>query len=175
MWARAHGLSARRLHISYTHDGGALIAGAAYAPGLCGLGVDVVHLPRLRRADKDANYLHRFARRFMSDEEYAAFVAASEKDDPEMLMRRTAAHFSLMEATSKALGVGLKIGGGLGRSASLPLQSIHIGALTPTVRFLLGSEAERRCQTLGGDCLEGHWGANREYLLSAVMLWKRAK
>lgn len=171
-WARENGLAARHLHISFSHDGTAHLCLAAYAPGLRGLGVDVVHLPRLRRFDRNGDYLRRFARHFMSAEEWTAFLTASAHDDPETLARRTAAHFSLMESASKALGTGLKIGAGLGHAASLPKQSLNITALSPSVEFHLGPEAQARCAAIGANRWEGHWGADGEYLVSAVLLWE---
>lgn len=171
-WARENGLAARHLHISFSHDGTAHLCLAAYAPGLRGLGVDVVHLPRLRRSDRNGDYLRRFARHFMSAEEWTAFLIASAHDDPETLVRRTAAHFSLMESASKALGTGLKIGAGLGHAASLPKQSLNITALSPSVEFHLGPEAQARCAAISANRWEGHWGADGEYLVSAVLLWE---
>jgi len=171
-WARERGLAARHLHISFTHDGAAHLCLAAYAPGLRGIGIDVVHLPRMRRVGTDRDYLRRLARHFMSEDEQAAFESATENDDPETRIRRTAAHFSLMESASKALGTGLKIGGGMGHAASLPKQSIHIASLSPTVEFHLGPEAQARCDKLGANRLEGHWGADMEYLVSAVLVWE---
>jgi phosphopantetheinyl transferase (holo-ACP synthase) len=125
-WAWERGLAARDLHVSFSHDGEVVVGLAACAPGLRGLGVDLVHLPRLRRPGKDAAYLHRFARHFMAPDEYAAFQAAAAGDDLERLRCRVAAHFSLMEAASKALGTGLKMGGGLGRPTSLPKRSLNV-------------------------------------------------
>jgi phosphopantetheinyl transferase (holo-ACP synthase) len=171
-WAREQGIKARHLYVSFTHDGDAHVAVMACAPGLRGLGVDAVHLPRLCRNGRDGGYLRRFARAFMAEEEYTAFLAASANEDEEALRRRVAAHFSLMEAASKALGTGLKIGGGIGHSASLPRASLGVARLNPAVRFALGAEAVARCAALGARRLEGHWGADGEYLLSVALLWE---
>jgi phosphopantetheinyl transferase (holo-ACP synthase) len=170
--AKERGIRARNLHISFTHDGDAHLTFAAHAHGLRGLGIDIVHLSRLQTDGKDAAYLRRFARHFMSEEEFLAFEIASRQDDHEMLTKRVAAHFSLMEAASKALGTGLKIGGGMGRPASLPKQSIGLSALAPAVEFTLASEAEARRRHLNATRLEGYWSADSEYLVSAALLWE---
>lgn len=172
VWARERGIHARDLHISFTHDGDAHLAFLAHAPGLRGLGIDIVHLSRLRTDGKDAAYLRRFARHFMSEEEFSVFELASRQDNRVALTERVAAHFSLMEAASKALGTGLKIGGGMGRPASLPKQSIGLSALAPAVKFTLAPEAEARCRYLHATRLEGYWSAGSEYLVSVALLWE---
>src|SRR5436305_10622108 len=101
-WAADAGRDSRALHISNTHDGRAHIVFAAYDTKLVGIGVDAVHLPRLRLPNKDAAYLRRFARQFMAEEEFAAFLAAAAEENENRLRTRIAAHFSLMEAASKA-------------------------------------------------------------------------
>lgn len=175
---RWHGAEAaervrRDLHISFSHDGEAHLTLAACALGLRGVGVDAVYLPRLRQERKDAAYLHRFARHFMSEEEYAAFETVARHEGEEAVRRRVAAHFSLMEAASKALGTGLKIGGGMGRSTSLPKQSVGVLTLAPEVIFTLGEEARERCQRLGAFVLKGYWATDAEYLISAVFLYSQ--
>ncbi len=169
----SRGLNSRNLQISFTHDGDSHLAIAACAPGLAGIGVDMVHLPRLQQPGKDEGYLRRFARHFMSKEEYHLFEKASAQDDLPSLLRRVAAHFSLMESASKALGTGLKIGAGMGKPASLPKQSLNISALSPTVKFLLGEEARARCASLHAQYIEGYWSADAEYLVSVALLWER--
>ncbi|HLK57182.1 MAG TPA: 4'-phosphopantetheinyl transferase superfamily protein [Chthonomonadaceae bacterium] len=169
-WAAASRVDSRLLHVSNTHDGPAHIVFAAYAESLAGIGVDVVHLPRLRLPGKGVDYLHRFARKFMAEEEYAALRAGNPEDDAERLLVRVAAHFSLMEAASKACGTGLKIGAGMGRPTSLPKQSLGALQLEPSVSLLFGPEAQARLSTLGATRHAGYWGASEEYLVSAVLL-----
>ena len=106
----------------------------------------------------------------MSDAEYGHFSQAA--DSCEALLLRAAAHFSLMESASKALGTGLKIGAGMGKPESLPKQSIGVSELEPEVKFLLSHEAMSRCDQLGASRLEGHWAADGEYGVSAVLLWR---
>jgi phosphopantetheinyl transferase (holo-ACP synthase) len=171
-WARSQGLSNRDVHVSFTHDGEAHITLTAHAPGLLGVGVDAVHLPRLRRHIAQEGYFLRFARQFMSARELAQFEEAARNEQPEAVMLRAASHFSLMEAASKALGTGLKIGIGMGKPTSLPKQSINLNRSLPAVEFDLGPEAAARCVHLGASRLEGHWAADAEYLVSAVLLWK---
>jgi phosphopantetheinyl transferase (holo-ACP synthase) len=172
-WAQEQGISSQTMHISFTHDGDAHIATAAYAPGLRGIGVDVVYMPRLRKSEKGLEYLHRFARHFMSCQEHEGFKDAAQDEALERVLCRVSAHFSLMEAASKALGTGLKIGAGMGRAESLPKQSIGVKLLQPDVQFLLTPDAEARCKHLRGSFLEGHWSFDEEYLVSIVLLWER--
>jgi phosphopantetheinyl transferase (holo-ACP synthase) len=169
-WAKSCGRRVQHLHISNAHDGGAHLVLAAYEESLVGLGVDVVHLPRLRRPGKEADYLRRFARQFMAEDEWEAFAACAAHDDIEALRVRVAAHFSFMEALSKACGTGLRLGLGMGRAASLPRRALGVADLTPPVSFLFGPEAQRRLETLGATCWEGHWGTDGEYLVSVALL-----
>jgi phosphopantetheinyl transferase (holo-ACP synthase) len=168
-WAREIGVLRRNLHISFTHDGDAHICAAAWAPGLKGLGMDAVYLPRLNDTKKDRSYFLKLASKFMSDEEYEFFHGASENETEQQLAVRVAAHFSLMESTSKALGTGLKIGGGMGRATSLKKQSLNVMNLNP-VEFSLAPEAEARIGTLRASRLEGYWAADNEYLVSLAVL-----
>ena len=168
-WAGERGIHLSNLHISFTHDGEAVIALASYAPGLKGVGIDVVRLQRFR--DKSRDYLHRFARHFMSESEYVGFSEDSATESSEQVVRRVAAHFSLMESASKALGTGLKIGGGMGKPESMSKRSLNVSRLTP-VKWQLEPEPESRIQSLGASRLEGHWSADSEYLVSAAFLTK---
>jgi phosphopantetheinyl transferase (holo-ACP synthase) len=183
----------RNLHISNTHDGGAHIVIAAHDPSLVGVGIDAVWLPRLRRPGKDRDYLLRFARQFMSAEEWQGFRAADEAEgdpvfgvrcsgfqgsrppaaDPDEGLRvRVAAHFSLMEAASKALGTGLKIGVGMGRETSLPKQSLGALRLHPDVRLLFEGKAVARLEALGAVRCEADVWCYSEFLVSAVALYR---
>jgi phosphopantetheine--protein transferase-like protein len=170
-WAEERGLSDRHLHVSNSHDGNAHLVFAAYDPALVGVGVDVVYLPRLRRAGRDAAYLQRFAERFMSEEERDAFERQAAREGEEALRLRVAAHFSLMEAASKACGTGLKLGVGMGRATSLPPQALGVRALEPEVEFTFGPEAEERLRALGATHSAGYWSADAEYLISVVLLF----
>lgn len=171
-WASARGLTSRHLHISNTHDGGAHIVVAAYDPDLVGLGIDAVYLPRLMGRGKDAVYLRRFAARFMSVQEQAAFDLASAQEGLEAIRLRAAAHFSLMEAASKACGTGLKIGVGMGRVTSLPKQSLGVLALAPNVELLFEGDAVAQLEALGACRAEAYYSADATLLISLVLLWK---
>ena len=171
-WAAARGYDSRCLHVSNTHDGPAHIVLLAYDETLVGIGVDAVYLPRLRLPGKEAAYLRRFARQFMAEEELAAFAAATLETDEEGLRIRVAAHFSLMEAASKACGTGLKIGVGMGAATSLPKASLGALRLEPQVELLIGPEAQARLTALGATRQAGYWGADDDTLLSAVFLWR---
>ncbi len=172
-WARRQGWDDRHLHVSNTHDGDAHLVLTAYEPNLAGIGIDVVHLPRLRRPGKDRSYLLRFARQFMAEAEWDAFTAAATDDEEEEALRlRVAAHFSLMEALSKACGTGLNLGVGLGRKTALSRFSLGVLRLAPEVGFTFGPEAQTRLAALGATRGEGFWGTDGEYLVSAALLWR---
>ena len=176
-WARTRGRDSHFLHISNTHDGGANIVFAAYDENLAGIGIDAVYLPRLIMPGKDAAYLRRFAARFMSDRERIAFAQAGEGDgfdgdDLTRLRLRVAAHFSLMEAASKACGTGLKVGIGMGRDTSLPKQSLGVLRLEPEVELLFEGDALPRLEALGAQRAEARWSAGDTFLISVVLLWK---
>lgn len=172
-WANAQGYSDQNLHVSNTHDGTAHLILAAYGENLVGAGVDVVHLPRLRSPNKGRDYTLRFARQFMSGQEWAEFLEYAEEDTDEELLLRAAAHFSLMESASKACGTGLKIGFGMGRDYSLPKDSIGVTTLYSRVELLFQSAARNRIDTMNVKRSEANWNtcdAGGEYLVSAVLL-----
>ena len=169
-WAIENGFEDQHLHISNTNDGNAHIVLAAYGEEFAGIGVDVVHLPRLRQPGKGIDYLRRFARQFMSETEWEAFEAGSENDDEEALRIRVAAHFSLMEAASKACGTGLKIGIGMGSPYSLPKADLGAVRLRYAVEMYFGPAAKVRLNEIGATQWEGFWGADDEYLVSGVVL-----
>jgi len=172
-WAEQRGKQSRHLHVSNSHDGEASIVLAVYSEDLAGLGVDLVHLPRLARIGKDRDYLLRFAQRFMAPAEWEAFVAAAAQDTEESLRLRVAAHFSLMEATSKACGTGLRMGAGIGKPESLSRYALGIECLAPEVTLLFDADARARLEVLGATQYEAYWGADEEYLISAVLLRKK--
>ncbi len=171
-WVLEHGYDDQYLHVSNTNDGDAHIVLAAYGEDFAGIGVDVVALPRLRQAGKDAAYLRRFARQFMSEEEWEAFSAGAENDEEEALRTRVAAHFSLMEAASKACGTGLRMGLGMGASYGLPPVELGAVRLRYAVELRFGPAAQARLTELGVTRWEGFWGADDEYLVSGVLLKK---
>lgn len=171
-WAEQCGKQSRHLHVSNSHDGEASIVLAVYSEDLAGLGVDLVYLPRLARIGKDKDYLHRFAQRFMAPSEWEAFTAAAAQDTEEMLRLRVAAHFSLMEAASKACGTGLKMGAGIGKPESLSRYALGVDRIAPEVALLFDTEARACLEQLGVTRYEAYWGADEEYLVSAVLLWK---
>lgn len=181
-WAEERGRDWRHLQISNTHDGGIHLLIAAYAPTLVGLGIDAVYLPRLDRPDRDSAYFRRFATHFMSATEREAFEAASAQDDLATLRLRVAAHFSLMEAASKACGTGLKIGGGMGRETSLPKQSLGVLSLGKigseeidseqrAVKSVLLCEGEAisRLEALGVQQIDAYYGVSTDFLVSVVV------
>jgi len=135
VWGRLQGLRAQDLHVSFSHDGGKLVTLVGWRPGLRGLGIDLVYLPRLEHPGKDRDYLHRLARRCMAEDEYRAFAATLRSDRMEDLRFRVAVAFALKEAASKALGTGLRLGLGLGSAASPTLRSLPVAwnEAAPTV------------------------------------------
>lgn len=171
-WALDHGYEDQYLHISNTNDGDAHIVLAAYGEEFVGIGVDVVHLPRLRQPGRGKDYLYRFAQQFMGETEWEAFQAGAEQDDEEALRIRVAAHFSLMEAASKACGTGLKIGMGMGAMYGLPKAELGAVRLRFAVEMFFGPAAKARLDEIGATQWEGFWGADGEYLVSGVVLKK---
>jgi phosphopantetheinyl transferase (holo-ACP synthase) len=172
-WAAERGKDCRHLHVSNTHDGNARLVFAVYSEEVVGIGIDAVYLPRLRRPGKDAAYLRRFAAQFMSVAEREAFARSAVHDDEDALRNRVAAHFSLMESASKALGTGLRLGIGMNRASALPPRSLGVTQIAPEVAFLFGTEAEARCAELGAHCCEGYWSLAGDYLVSAALLWRK--
>lgn len=169
-WAQVHGIREEHLQVSNTHDGKAHLVFAAYDADLIGVGVDVVHLPRLRAPGKDPAYLRRFVRQFMSEEELAGFTEAAQEETEAALRVRVAAHFSLMEAASKACGTGLRLGIGMGRETALSKKSLGVRSLSPHVELIFGPEAQARLSHLGATRWEAHWGADSDYVVSVVLL-----
>lgn len=101
---------------------------------------------------------------------YTGSPSCPESD--ESLRLRTAAHFSLMEAASKACGTGLKIGVGMGRETSLPKQSLGALRLEPEVELEFGPEAQARLEAMGAVRYEAFVRADAEMLVSVVALYR---
>lgn len=170
-WAEAVELEASHIHISNTHDGDAHILLVAHSPNLVGVGIDVLHLPRLQTSSKDRAYLLRLARSFMASFEWESLQRFLGESD-EVLRVRIAAHFSLMEAMSKACGTGLRLGLGMGREQALPKRSLGVRELEPKVTLGWEGEGKARLETLGVSHTEAYWGTDGEYVVSVVLLWK---
>ncbi len=169
-YAALNGAPAANLHVSNTHDGGERLLLLAQSDQLAGIGLDIVHLPRLRRPGKDATYLHRMARRFMGNAEWVGFEKAASEDTDEELRVRVAAHFSLMEAASKALGTGIKLLDSL--PSTLPVSSISILSLQPDTLVIFEGDAEaHKIEIEGGKCM-AYWEADNNFLVSAVLIMK---
>lgn len=168
--AAALDIDQRHLHVSNTHDGNLQLLFAVYAPEVIGVGVDVVHLPRLSRLSQNRAYFEHFARKFMSETEKAIVRPCLETEDLESLRIRIAAHFSLMEAASKACGTGLKVGLGMGTPSSLPMQSLGASRLSPSVELLFEGRAVERLEALGAKRAFGAWETQGDCLISVVLL-----
>ncbi len=166
------GIQTENVYISNTNDGGTSLYFAGCDADLLGVGIDIVSLDRLRCVKKNREYLLRFAHHFMSQKELELFNVGSDTESIESLRCRVAAHFSLMESISKALGTGLKIGAGMGRSISLPKQSIGISRLQPDVAIIAETPVLERMYQLGANSIEAHWGADNNFMVSAALLWK---
>lgn len=94
---REHGETRRR-----GRGGARSSAPGATEPVVAGIGVDLVHVPRIRRAIE--RWQERFLERVFTAEEVA--YARRRRDPAEHL----AARFAAKEATLKALGTGLSLG-----------------------------------------------------------------
>jgi phosphopantetheinyl transferase (holo-ACP synthase) len=167
---RSAGLKPERIHISNTHDGDYHVVIAAYSPQLAGVGIDLVALSRLGEASKDRRYLNRLARRFMSDAEYARAVPETTAESDDRFRLRVAAHFSLMEAASKALGTGLKVGAGMGTEYSVPMKSIAVAELGPPTTLEFEGPAADRMAALNVGRVTAGWSYDEECVVSFVGL-----
>ncbi|MCX6379802.1 MAG: 4'-phosphopantetheinyl transferase superfamily protein [Armatimonadetes bacterium] len=159
-WAEGVGIEAQHLHVSNTHDGNRQLLLAVYAPHVVGIGVDIVHLPRLSRLSQDRT-------------EKALVQPYLETEELESLRLRIAAHFSLMESASKACGTGLKVGLGMGKPSSLPMQSLGARRLSPITELLIEGQALERLEALGANRTFGAWEAQGDYLTSVVLLIRK--
>jgi phosphopantetheinyl transferase (holo-ACP synthase) len=174
------GSTASALHISFSHDEAIHLSMAAEGDSCAGVGADIVYLPRLlngyRRREtsgkRGREYFLNFASRFMSVDEWLNYLHFACKEEDASLLIRTAAHFSLMESVSKALGAGLKMGGGIGKPTSLPRTSINILKLNPVVVTELNNQAIERARMLGADVIESGWYCSGNYLLSYAILFR---
>jgi phosphopantetheinyl transferase (holo-ACP synthase) len=171
-WADGREIPVEHCHISNTSDGDLHLVFAAYNENLIGVGIDAVWLPRLQRKGKDGEYLLRLARQFMSPAEWFGFEPYTFGASDDVLLIGVAAHFALMEALSKACGTGLKIGLGMGRSASLPMHTLGAAQIYPDVQLLIEGVAIDRFQELGVANAEAYWGIEDEFLLAVVLLYK---
>src|SRR5712691_11423926 len=77
-------------------------SGPVTDPGVRGIGVDLVHLPRMREVI--GRWQERFLRRVFTDDEIAY---CRTRRDP---VQHFAARFAAKEAALKALGTGLRLG-----------------------------------------------------------------
>lgn len=172
-WAETQGILAEHCHISNTSDGDLHLVFAVYCEYLAGVGIDAVWIPRMEREGKNRDYLLRFARRFMSELEWSGFERYTYGAVENVLRFGVMTHFSLMEAASKACGTGLRIGLGMGRSTSLPMQSLGAEMIIPIVHLLIEGEALIRFQELGVSHSEAYWGLEEEYIIALVLLCKK--
>lgn len=169
-WANKNGMEEQHLHLSNSHDGAAHLLLVTYCPTLVGIGIDVVSLPRFQ--NKSRPELHRFARKIMSDTEFNGLQASLQEESEPELRNRIVAHFSLMEAASKACGTGLKMGLGMGRATSLPMHSLGAKRVLPRVELLFEDLALDRLSALGATRQTGYVTWEEDYLTSVVLLWR---
>jgi|GEM_PF-3235734 len=162
-------------HISFSHDGEFHIALGAIHGDLAGVGVDIVHLRRLYRRSATASsnterrrYLLKLSQRTLTNAEWLTFASQSAFMDIHELVVQFAAFFSMKEAVSKALGVGLKLGLGIGKDQSISLQSINISDGGATISLL--SEGQRRMKELGGVEIIGDCTLLSGYVISRAFV-----
>ena len=164
-------------HISFSHDGEFHIALGAVHSDLAGVGVDLVHLRRLYRRSSPMSsnaehrrYLLKLAERVLTNSEWCEFANQSASMDIHELVVQFASFFSMKEAVSKALGVGLKLGLGIGKEQSISLQSINIDDGGTSISLL--SEGERRMKELGGGEILGGWTLLSGYVISRAFVMR---
>lgn len=168
-WAKQNALDYRYLHLSNSHDGAAHLLFVTYGSQFVGVGIDVVSLSRFQ--NKTRPELHRFARKIMSETEFVGLQGYLQEESEAELRNRVVAHFSLMEAASKACGTGLKIGLGMGKPTSLPIRSLGAKSVSPTVELLFEEPALQRIADLGATRYTGYVLCEGAYLTSVVVLW----
>lgn len=168
--AIAVGLEPSHIHVSNSHDGDLQTVIVAGADSIVGIGIDIVYLPRIARKANVPGYLLRLASMFAAPAELeqirSHLVGRGEADHICII----ALYFSLMEAASKALGVGLRMGLGMGRSASVPKRSIEVDTDLQSVCIQFvgqGRDAYDRC---GAVSTKAVWSVDGDYLLSLVVL-----
>ncbi len=161
-------------HITNSHDGGTHLALALPSTGIAGVGVDLVHLPRLRSVRHSQDHMQRLARRVMNDREFGAFTQCVGNLDLHDVQLLFAAHFSLMEAASKALGTGLRLGVGFGRPTSLHPHQLSVVREHGAWGIVPGEEARRCLANIEGCQFECFCGTSENYLASCVVISLKA-
>ncbi|MGC8668924.1 MAG: hypothetical protein ACP5VE_12495 [Chthonomonadales bacterium] len=142
-------------HISIAHDGGVLAVLVAGGSGVCGVGVDIVDLSRLRRRIESHRMLERFAGH-IADGPAARRLAADWKGRTlEGGRVEAGVRFALMEAVSKALGTGWTLGRSLG--VGVPCKAIEIGRVQPAPQVTLKHPAVTVLRKTGGRRVRGLW------------------
>ncbi len=159
-------------HVSNSHDGGTHLALAIPEEGLAGVGVDLVFLPRLESSRHTIGYLHRLAGRVMGNEELTEFVHMCNGLDEREVRLQFAARFSLMEAASKALGTGLRLGVGFGRPTSIHPHDLAAFKQHAGWNIRPGTEARTCMERLGGREFKCYCGVSELFLASCVLLVK---
>ena len=142
------GAKCSHLLVSNTHDGGMHIAAAYRSTSAVGLGIDAVWLPRLRQRGKEKRYLLKLAARIAAPREFMHLEEKAACESTEQFRQRVAAHFSLKESVSKALGTGLKLGIGYGFSESISPRQIEVIDKGLDIR-LPAERGIQQCELLG--------------------------
>jgi len=161
--------ASRHAHISVAHDGGVLAILLGGAPGLCGVGVDVVDLRRVRPWVANSRRLRRFLSRLM-DEPSATRVAhdliGCGEDDR---CTAVAVRFGLMEAVSKALGTGWTLGSKLGDG--VPCKSIGLAVRRGRARVVLREPAIQVLRRIRGRRIEASWVRTGDLVVAVAVIW----
>ena len=139
------------IQVSNSHDGAWSLVAVSCSIAILSIGIDIVHLPRLAHKSKD--YLIRLASKFMSRDEHTGFLHSADGLRDTEFRKLFATHFSMMEAASKALGTGLKIGMGIGARGGLPMTSIGMHHSKNGLQLSLGHAAKARLTEIGGNSI----------------------
>ena len=161
----AAGLPPDRIEVSNSHERGTELVAVACSASIRGIGADLVQLRRIERHQPEE--LRRLARRFMSSTAFDLFIDRI-RHAPEMAAEHAAASFALMEAASKVLGTGLRMGLGVGGPVSVPMRSIHVEASPSGWRVAAIGEAGVRLESLGCDRLAGACWSDGELVCACV-------
>ncbi|MDE2126141.1 MAG: 4'-phosphopantetheinyl transferase superfamily protein [Armatimonadetes bacterium] len=154
------------LQVSNTHERGIEMVAATFDCKVAGIGIDLVQLSRMRRHGPPQ--LLQMARRFMSADAYEEFTVGSAGGSSSDAPERVAAGFALMEATSKALGAGLRMGLGVGGPLSVRMQSIGVTDPFGACSIAVLGDARDRLELLGCDQLTGACSNDGELVCACV-------
>ncbi len=152
--------------ISLSDDGDVRVAAVACSAAIVGLGLDILDLRRLDRYRTDTEARRRMERRLCAPAEIATDISASGACGGVTLASR----FAFKEATSKALGTGLRLGLGLGAGHGVRPQEILVAPTEIGADIRLMGRAKSRSDRLGVSRIEARGYVHFPLLVAVVLL-----